>query len=90
MTQINALPRLRRTSASMAFLSTFGREGPLQLSQHAEQLEQLAAFMSRPDGRINLMERAAEFRARAVLIQAATVVGGTAAQRHSEGGRQWT
>jgi hypothetical protein len=60
----------------MALLSTFGREGPLQLSQHAEQLEQLAAFMNRPDGRIHLMERAAECRARAILIQARIVVGG--------------
>jgi hypothetical protein len=55
----------------MALPSTFGREGPLQLSQRADQLEQLAAFMSRPDGRIHIMERAAECRARAALIQAA-------------------
>lgn len=55
----------------MGLHSTFGREGPLQLSRRAEQLEQLAAFMSRPDGRIHVMERAAECRAKAALIQAA-------------------
>jgi len=58
----------------MALLSTFGREGPIQLSQRADQLEQLAAFMSRPDRRTHIMERAAECRARAALIQAAAKV----------------
>jgi hypothetical protein len=55
----------------MSSLSTFGREGLRQLGEQAEQLEQLAAFMSRPDGRMHIMERAAEFRAKAALIQAA-------------------
>lgn len=55
----------------MALLSTFGREGSAQLTQRADQLEKLAAFMSRPDGRIHIMERAAECRAKAALIQAA-------------------
>ena len=55
----------------MTLLSTFGGEGPVQLSQRADQLERLAAFMSRPDGRIHIMERAAECRAKAALIQAA-------------------
>ena len=57
----------------MALLSTFGPEGPVQLSQRADQLEKLAAFMSRPDGRIHIMERAAECRAKAALIHAAQV-----------------
>jgi hypothetical protein len=59
----------------MALISTIltpGREGLVQLSQRADQLEQLAAFMSRPDGRFHVMERAAECRARAALIEAAT------------------
>jgi hypothetical protein len=56
----------------MSLVSNVGRDGPPQLNQRAEQLEQIAAFMSRPDGRIHIFERAAEFRARAALIQAAT------------------
>ena len=69
--QINALLRWPRIAMSMVLLSTFGREAPLQLSQRAEHLEKLAAFMSRPDGRTHIMERAAECRAKAALIQAA-------------------
>lgn len=72
MIQINALLRQGCISTRMALLSALGGEGPLQLSQRADQLEQLAVFMSRPDGWFHVMERAAEFRAKAVLLQAAT------------------
>jgi hypothetical protein len=71
VTQINALVRQGLNATSMALLSTFGREAPIQLNRRADQLDQLAALMSRPDGRIHIMERAAECRARAALIQAA-------------------
>lgn len=54
----------------MALHSPFGHEGPFQLWQRAAQLERLASFMSRPDGRIHVMERAAECRAQAALIEA--------------------
>jgi hypothetical protein len=55
----------------MSLVSKLGLDGPSQLTRRAEQLEQLAAFMRRPDGRTHIMERAAECRARAALIRAA-------------------
>ena len=42
---------------------------PSHLAQQAERLEQAAAFMSRPDCRTHILEKAAEFRAQAVLMQ---------------------
>lgn len=54
---------------------TGAREGTSELMQQAERLERLATFMSRPDGRMHLFERAAEFRAMAALMEAATQHG---------------
>ena len=76
MTQINASFPGGLTFMSMRPLSTFGRERAWQLTERAEQLEQLAAFMSRPDGRTHAIERAAEYRARAALIQAGCGISG--------------
>jgi hypothetical protein len=42
---------------------------PSHLARQAERLEQAAAFMSRPDCRTHILEKAAEFRAQAVLMQ---------------------
>jgi hypothetical protein len=44
---------------------------PRQLTRLAEQLEQLAPFLSRPDSRLLALERAAKLRAETVLIRAA-------------------
>ena len=55
----------------MAVLSTLGREGPTLLAEQAAQFEKLAPLMRRPDGRAHMLERAAECRAKAALIQAA-------------------
>jgi hypothetical protein len=46
-------------------------EDPQQLARTAEQLEQLARFVSRPDSRTHIFERAAECLAKAALIRAA-------------------
>lgn len=55
---------------------------PLHLARQAEQLEQVAVFMSRPDARIHILERAAECRAKAVLMQVARI-GRDAAWGHA-------
>ena len=45
------------------------RASPSHLALQAERLEQAAAFMSRPDCRTHILEKAAEFRAQAMLMQ---------------------
>jgi hypothetical protein len=51
------------------------------LARQAEQLEQVAAFMSRPDTRIHILEKAAEYRAQSVLMHIARI-GRETAWRH--------
>ena len=46
-------------------------ENPQQLVRIAAQLEQVAQFMSRPDARMHIIEKAAECLARAAMIRAA-------------------
>ena len=47
-----------------------------QLGRLADQLEQVARFMSRPDARGHILEKAAECRAEVALIKAAQSVAG--------------
>lgn len=59
------------------------RENPLILARQAEQLEQVAAFMSRPDARTHILEKAAEYRAKSVLMQVART-GRETGWRHAD------
>ena len=47
----------------------------MKLTRLAEQLERLAPFMSRPDARLHVMEKAAEYKARAALVRAGAPKG---------------
>jgi hypothetical protein len=56
---------------------------PVMLARQAEQLERAAAFMSRPDARMHILEKAAEYRARSVLMKVARIGREKTAWRHA-------
>jgi hypothetical protein len=49
---------------------TYSPEGGDRLASEAEQFERLVPFVSRPQVRVHLLERAAECRAKLALIRA--------------------
>jgi hypothetical protein len=68
---------------------------PSHLARQAERLEKVAAFVSRPDCRTHILEKAAEFRAEAVLRLISRRYAGDL--RHAgccsadkRGGERWT
>ena len=72
---------------------------PSHLARQAERLERAAAFVSRPDCRTHILEKAAEFRAQAVLLQIAQRYAGDRLHSAEAAGwisagmkerRQWT
>jgi hypothetical protein len=69
----------------------FPHGDPRQLTRLAEQLEQLAPFLSRADSRMLALERAAKLRAETLMIQASRTMPAswTTNARLGEG-RLWT